>query len=98
MGRKSNGLEILIHQKYYTGNDLTDPHSFVLIAEKLTTSLIPEVYFWSHREKRHHCFDSSMHRSRSESAFEKAVQKSGADVDEIGKLKIGSRGNVKVNA
>jgi len=34
--RKANGLEIHIHQKYYTANDLDDRHSFLLVSERLS--------------------------------------------------------------
>ena len=36
--RKSNVFEILIHQKHFTGNDLADKHSFLLIVDKMTLS------------------------------------------------------------
>merc|ERR1712050_625385 len=43
--RKESGMEVLIHQKYWTKNDLHDEHSFMIIAERLDSSEVPEVYF-----------------------------------------------------
>ena len=36
--RKENGLEVLIHQKHYSGLDLDNEHSFLLIAERISAS------------------------------------------------------------
>ena len=36
--RKSNALEILIHQKHFIGNDITDAHAFLLVVDKMTMS------------------------------------------------------------
>ena len=40
--RKSTGLEVLIHQKYWRKSDLTDPDSFLLIADHISSSAIRE--------------------------------------------------------
>merc|ERR1712046_376470 len=75
--RKDSGLEVLIHQKYWTAFDLHDRHSFVIVAERLLSGDRPEVYFWNHRETRHHCFDKNMHASGTRSVgteFEQAVE------------------------
>ena len=44
--RKSNEFEILIHQKYFTGNDLADKHSFLLIVDRMTMSDLRELNFY----------------------------------------------------
>ena len=36
--RKDDALEVLIHQKYYTGTDLHDTNSFLLVVERISTS------------------------------------------------------------
>merc|ERR1712050_270466 len=98
--RKKSGLEVLIHQKHRTANDLKDPHSFVIVAERLASSDLPEVYFWSNREKRHHCFDRNMHSGDRSGAtdFERAIEladgiKTNEDVSSV---KISRGGRVRI--
>lgn len=98
--RKESGLEVLIHQKFWTEYDLYDKKSFAIVAENLVSGDIPEVYFWNHREKRHHCFDSQMHSGDRGlgTEFEQAVQdnQNMNNYEDVKVVKISSRGNVRL--
>jgi len=73
--RKESGLEVLIHQKFWTAYDLHDRHSFVIVAERLLSADEPDVYFWDNRQKTHKCFDKNMHGGTRSlgTEFEQAV-------------------------
>merc|ERR1712050_150773 len=98
--RKKSGMEVLIHQKYWTKNDLHDEHSFMIIAERLASSDIPEVYFWANREKRHHCFDKNMHSGdrNGPTDFDRAIELAdgiGTNED-VSSVKISHAGRIRI--
>ena len=70
-------FDVLLHSKYWNKRDTTDPYSFLIVAERLSSPEFrkyPRVFqtsfffisasllFWDNRQKRHHCFQENMMR------------------------------------
>jgi len=58
----NGGYEVLIHSKWWN-TDRHDPYSIGFVAEELNGDEYPEILFWTHHQKRHQCFQASMHHS-----------------------------------
>ena len=57
----NGGYEVLIHSKYWN-TDRHDPDSVLFLAEELNSDEYPELVYWSGHQKKHSCFQPSMHQ------------------------------------
>lgn len=94
--RKKDAVEILIHQTRRSHRDGTDAHAFVIVAERLTSTAKPDIFFWPQREQNHACFNRAM-TGRS-TAFDRALASSEkvSKNTEIGMLTIRRSGKMKM--
>jgi len=94
--RKETGVEILVHQTKRNSEDTTDPNSFVIVAERMTTTSLPEVFFWPAREQNHTCFQPpKMGRSTSLQRIISSAKNVNSNND-IRKIKIKKNGKITV--
>ena len=67
--RKSNALEILIHQKHFIGNDITDAHAFLLVVDKMTMSDLRKFHLSIYSANIHFSRILLFHRSSEETSM-----------------------------
>jgi len=73
----NGGFEILLHSKWWN-TDRHDPYSVAFVAENLDSDEYPELIFWQYREKRHQCFDQSMHHGQLTNTGHLGTMRTGA--------------------
>ena len=71
----NGGYEVLIHTKYWN-TDRHDPDSVLFLAEELNSDEYPELVYWSGHQKKHSCFQPSMHQGAKTlgTDYDRAVQ------------------------
>merc|ERR1711911_382660 len=71
----NGGYEVLIHSKYWN-TDRHDPNSVIFLAEELNSDEYPELVYWTGHQKKHHCFQPSMHQGAKTlgTDYDRAVQ------------------------
>jgi len=95
----NGGYEVLIHSKTWN-TDLHDKTSIAFVAEGLNVNDIPELLFWRSHQRRHQCFQPSMHHGQRtgadqpKSAFELAIENHGGDISNVSRVRFNKKGKV----
>jgi len=71
----NGGYEVLIHSKWWN-TDRHDPDSVLFLAEELNSDEYPELVYWTGHQKKHSCFQPSMHQGAKSlgTDYDRAVQ------------------------
>lgn len=95
--RHDTGLELHMQQKYWLGGDLDDQNSVLLVAERLPTGAMPEIYFWTSRQNNHNCFDQNSSRGIG-GLFDRAVELTDGvnTFEDVSRVLVSRGGNVRV--
>lgn len=86
-----------MQQKYWLGGDLDDQNSVLLVAERLPTGAMPEIYFWKSRQNNHNCFDQNSSRGIG-GLFDRAVELTEGvkTFEDVSRVLVSRGGNVRV--
>lgn len=64
-GFYNNNNDVLFHTKYWNDGDRVGPQSVLITVDGINTPDYPDVFYWDHRVKSHHCFQGQLSRSGS---------------------------------